>query len=59
MDTIAILDQNINFLVLLQLDIRESDCTVDVLVVWDGPIVDDLQQLEVLLLVIWIICIGY
>ena len=48
MDTITIFDQNISFLVLLQLNRRESDGYVDVLVVWNGPVVDDLQQLELL-----------
>ena len=46
MDTIAIFDQNISFMVLLQLNRRESDGYVDMLVVWNGPVVDDLQQLE-------------
>ena len=47
MDIVAIFDQNINLLVLLQINGQESDCSVYVMVVWNRPMVDYLQQLEV------------
>ena len=46
MDNIAIFDQNMIFLVLLKLNILEIVCSVYIMVVWDGNMLNDLQQLE-------------